>query len=57
MGEGKIVGQVEGLIVTVLVLLISLHCCELQVLPVNSSSDADKSDGSPVDMPVFTSTL
>ena len=58
MGEGEIeVGQVEGLIVTVLVLLISVHCCELQVLPVFSSSGADKSDGSPVDMSVFTSTL
>ena len=56
--EGRIVhGVVGGPDVTVLVLLTTRHCCELQVLPVFSSTGADKSDGSPVDMPVFTSTL
>ena len=56
--EGRIVHEVvEGPDVTVLVLLTARHCCELQVLFVNSSTGADKSDGSPVDMPVFTSAL
>ena len=55
--EGWIHEAVEGTAVTVLVLFISVHCCELQVWPVNCSKGADKSDGSPVDMPVFTSTL
>ena len=58
VGEGRIVHEVVGgPDVTVLVLLTARHCCELQVLPVNSSTGTDKSDGSPVDMPVFTSTL
>ena len=56
--EGRIVHEVmEGQDVTVLVLLTTRHCCKLQVLPVFTSTGADKSDGSPVDMPVFTSTL
>ena len=46
---------VDGVIVVVL--LIAVHCCGPHDLPVNSSTGADKSDGSPVDMPVFTSTL
>ena len=57
VADGKIHEAVEGAAVTVLVLLTTRHCCELQVLPVNVSTGADKSDGSPVDMPVFTSTL
>ena len=58
VGEGRIIHEgVGGPDVTVLVLLTTRHCCELQVLPVFSSTGADKSDGSPVDMPVFTSTL
>ena len=56
--EGRIVHEVVGgPDVTVLVLLTARHCCELQVPPVFTSTGADKSDGSPVDMPVFTSTL
>ena len=46
-----------GCDVAVLVLPISLHCRWLQVLPVNSSTGADKSDGSTFENPVFTSTL
>ena len=56
--EGRIVHEVVGgPDVTVLVLLTTRHCCELQIPPASSSAGADKSDGSPVDMPVFTSTL
>ena len=56
--EGRIVHEVvRGSAVTVLVLLISLHCCWLQVLPVTCSKGVDKSDGSVIDMTVSTSTL
>ena len=57
VGEGEIeVGRMEGLIVIVLDLLISVHCCGPHVLPVNSSTGADKSDGSTTENPKITST-
>ena len=59
VGDGRIVlEQVGGLfeLVFVLVLLISLHCCWLHVVPVVISIGADKSDSSTFECPIFIST-
>ena len=57
-GGGGVVHEVAGgLVEIVLVLLLSWHCCWLQVLPVNTSTGGATSDGSVVWKPTATSTL
>ena len=57
-GGGGVVHEVAGgLVEIVLVLLLSWHCCWLQVLPVNTSTGCGTSDGSVIWKPTATSTL
>ena len=58
-GGGGVVHEVEGgVVVVVLGLLLSWHCCRWsQVLPVDTSIGSGTSDGSEIPSPTFTSTL
>ena len=57
-GGGGLVHEVAGgLVEIVLILLLSWHCCWLQVLPVNTSTGCGTSVGSVVWKITATSTL
>ena len=57
-GGGGLVHEVAGgLVEIVLVLLLSWHCCWLQVLPVDTSTGGAISDGRVVWKPRANSTL
>ena len=58
-GGGGVVHKVaRGVVVAVLVMLLSWHCCRWsQVLPVDTSIGSGTSDGGEIPSPTFTSTL